>query len=58
MEIFNILSGICSIVGLVLSIFATIKVIKLDKSINLKHIVNNKNITNEGNYVGGNLNGK
>ncbi|MEM1486205.1 hypothetical protein V6615_15240 [Oscillospiraceae bacterium PP1C4] len=58
MEMFNIISGICSIVGLALSIFATTKVIKLDMSINSKRVTNNKNIHHVGKYTGGDSNGK
>ena len=61
MEVFNIISGVCSIVGLAVSLFTAGKVIRITQSINC----NNRDIhsdtknkvsksTINGSYVGGN----
>ena len=55
MEVFNIISGICSIIGLALSIFATTKVIKIEKN---NIIQKNKMTGNNNSIIGGNSNGK
>ena len=36
MEIFNIVSGICSILGLIVSLFVASNVIKISENINIK----------------------
>lgn len=42
---FLLITGLCSIIGLILAIFATIKVVKIDNSMKIK----NQNITATGN---------
>ncbi|AQW81265.1 hypothetical protein [Campylobacter pinnipediorum] len=44
-DMFLFISGICSVIGLVLSLFATIKVIKINNSMNIK----SQNITANNN---------
>lgn len=59
MEAFNIIAGICSIIGLALSIFATAKVIKLEKKVQVNGNIIQSNKMNDNNTViGGNSNGK
>lgn len=66
MEIFNIICGICSIVGLLVSLFTASKVIKISKTFNcdngnVQSKTANKNFKSEfhGDYVGGSIvNGK
>ena len=36
MEIFNIIAGVCSILGLIVSLFVASKVIKINETINIK----------------------
>lgn len=58
MEVFNVISGVCSIVGLALAIFATSKVVKISKHISLKENTIEKNKMKDNNtIVGGNFNG-
>lgn len=59
MELFNIISGVCSIVGLLVSLFTAGKVIKILKAYNCDNkddhsIVTNKSRRNtyNGTYVG------
>lgn len=57
MEIFNIISGVCSIVGLLVSVFTASKVIKICHKEIHTNIVNGSEI--QGSVVGGNnINGK
>lgn len=65
MDIFNIICGVCSIVGLLVSLFTASKVIKISKTFNCgngndQSKTANKNSKSEfhGNYVGrDNING-
>lgn len=64
MELFNIISGVCSIAGLLVSIFTAAKVIKITQSISYgdkddrSRVVNkNKKSTFHGSYVGRDING-
>lgn len=59
MNIFNVVSGVCSIVGLAVSLFTAGKVIKItqsinsgNKDINSKVINKGKGNTYNGSYVG------
>lgn len=60
MEVFNIICGVCSIVGLLVSIFTASKVLKISQTINCGNKddhskVVNKNSKNifHGSYTGG-----
>lgn len=64
MDLFNIISGVCSIVGLAVSLFTAGKVIKITQTINFgnnskKSSVNTKINKSDvyGDVVGGNKNG-
>lgn len=65
MDIFNIFCGVCSVAGLLVSIFTASKVIKISQSMNCnnrddssKVINKSKNSTYSGSYVGrDNING-
>lgn len=46
MDLFNIICGICSIAGLLVSLFTASKVVKISNK--------NKNSTFHGTYIGGN----
>lgn len=37
MEIFNVVSGVCSIVGLAVSLFTVSKVVKISQNLNVKN---------------------
>lgn len=52
MDIFNIISGVCSIVGLLVSVFTASKVIKICHTQNC--INKGKGNVYNGSYVGGN----
>ncbi len=59
MEVFNIICGVCSIAGLLVSIFTASKVIKITKTVNNGNVDDNsKNVnkvsksTIHGSYVG------
>lgn len=59
MDLFNVISGVCSIVGLLVSLFTASKVIKISKTINCgntndssKVINKGKGNTYNGSYVG------
>lgn len=62
METFNLISGICSIIGLILSIFATSQVIKIKKQVNKnsvktsKHVISKNTIGDNANITGGDFN--
>ncbi len=54
MELFNIICGVCSVLGLAVSVFGASKVIKKVKHVN-KRITNNlKEVQIGGDYTGGN----
>lgn len=64
MELFNIISGVCSIVGLLVSLFTASKVVKISQTINCGN--NSKKSTSKtaihksevhGDVVGGDKNG-
>lgn len=48
MDLFNIICGVCSIAGLLVSIFTAAKVVNISNK--------NKNCTFNGSYTGGNIN--
>lgn len=59
MELFNIISGVCSIAGLLISIFMAGKVVKIAQTINSGNVDDHSKIVNEvlkstihGSYVG------
>lgn len=59
MDLFNVISGVCSIVGLLVSLFTASKVIKISNTINCgntndgsKVINKGKGNTYNGSYVG------
>lgn len=59
MDVFNIIAGVSSIVGLVISIISLIKVTNIDKQVNNKNIVKSKDLHNSGTLiVGGDNNGR
>lgn len=49
-ELFNIIAGVCSIIGLLVSLFTASKVIKINSEVINKNTGN----TFQGGYVGGN----
>ncbi len=52
MELFNIICGVCSVLGLAVSVFAASKVIKKVRHVN-KHNTNNlKGVNIGGDFVG------
>lgn len=65
MEIFNIISGVCSIAGLLVSLFTAGKVIRISKTFNCDNKNDNSKVINRGggntyhgSYVGrDNING-
>lgn len=65
MEIFNIISGVCSIAGLLVSLFTAGKVIRISKTFNCDNKNDNSKVINRGDgntyhgsYVGrDNING-
>ena len=52
MDIFNIIAGLASIIGLCVSLFVANKVIKIDNKINIKG--NNNKIVSQNNKEGDN----
>lgn len=65
MDLFNIISGVCSIVGLGVSIFTAVKVIKITQILNCDNSYDHSKVVNKnkqskfyGSYVGrDNVNG-
>lgn len=64
MEIFNVICGVCSIVGLVVSLFTASKVVKISQNINCgnrddhsKNVNKVSKSTIHGSYVGRDMNG-
>ena len=64
MEVFNIISGVCSIVGLAVSFFTASKVVKISQNINIGNRDDHSKVVNEGkgniyhgSYAGRDLNG-
>lgn len=53
MELFNIISGVCSIIGLLLSIFAVTRVVKISNKIKMN---NKSNETKKQSATGKNIN--
>ncbi len=47
-DIFNIICGVCSIAGLLVSIFTASKVVKISQSINCGNQNDNSNVINKG----------
>lgn len=48
MELFNIICGVCSVAGLLVSVFTASKVIKIDKSFNLGNQDDHSKVVNKG----------
>ncbi len=48
MEIFNIISGVCSIAGLLVSIFTACKVVKIAQIINSGNVDDHSKVVNKG----------
>lgn len=48
MDIFNIISGICSIIGLLVSLFTANKVIKISKNYNMSNKDDHSKVINKG----------
>ncbi len=48
MELFNIISGVCSIVGLAVSLFTAGKIIKISQSINYGNKDDHSKVINKG----------
>lgn len=48
MDIFNIICGVCSIVGLLVSIFTVSKVIKISQNLNIGNKDGNSKVVNKG----------
>lgn len=64
MDIFNVICGVCSIVGLAVSLFTASKVVKISQNLNVgnrdghsKVVNQGKGNTYNGSYVGRDLNG-
>lgn len=64
MDIFNIISGVCSIIGLAVSMFTASKVVKITQNINSGNVADHSKVVNKGkgntyhgSYVGRDLNG-
>ncbi len=47
-DIFNIICGVCSIAGLLVSIFTASKVVKISQSVNCGNQNDNSNVINKG----------
>lgn len=59
MELFNLISGVCSVAGLLVSLFMVGKVIKISQTLNCNNRDDHSNVVNKGkgntyngNYVG------
>lgn len=48
MDLFNVISGVCSIVGLLVSLFTASKVIKISKTINCGNTNDSSKVINKG----------
>lgn len=48
MELFNIICGVCSVAGLLVSVFTASKVIKIDKLFNLGNQADQSKVVNKG----------
>lgn len=48
MDYFNIISGVCSIAGLLVSIFTAVKVVKIVQTINSGNVDANSKVVNKG----------
>ncbi len=48
MELFNIISGVCSIIGLAVSLFTASKIIKISQSINYGNKDDHSRVINKG----------
>ena len=64
MDIFNVICGVCSIVGLAVSLFTVGKVVKISQTINSGNVNDHSKVVNQGKgntyndpYVGRDLNG-
>ena len=49
MDIFNIICGVCSIAGLLVSVFTASKVIKIAQNFNCGNMNDNSRVINKGN---------
>ncbi len=47
-DIFNIICGVCSIAGLLVSIFTASKVVKISQSVNCGNVDDHSKVTNKG----------
>lgn len=64
MDIFNVVCGVCSVVGLLVSVFTASKVIKITHTINSGNVYDHSNVINKGrgntyngSYAGRDMNG-
>ncbi len=64
MDIFNVICGVCSIVGLLVSLFTAGKVVKISQNINVGNRDDHSKVVNQGKgntyngpYAGRDLNG-
>lgn len=48
MEIFNVVSGVCSIVGLAVSLFTVSKVVKISQNLNVGNRDDHSKVVNKG----------
>ena len=48
MELFNVISGICSIVGVLVSLFTAIKVVKIVQTVNSGNMNDHSKVINKG----------
>ena len=48
MDIFNVICGVCSIIGLLVSLFTASKVIKISQTVNCNNADDHSNIINKG----------
>lgn len=49
MELFNIICGVCSVAGLLVSIFTAGKVVKITRTINKDNVDDHSKVVNKGN---------
>ncbi len=48
MDLFNIICGVCSITGLLVSIFTAGKVVKIAQTVNSGNVADHSNVVNKG----------
>lgn len=49
MDLFNIICGVCSVAGLLVSIFTAGKVVKITRTINKNNVDDHSKVVNKGN---------